>query len=160
MRFTEFGEAPIVVRYFRFDSRDEQLWPTGATSGDGVDALLDAATTHWRRHPPPVADATAAAEVGRLCEQARKAMAAKDLELAQELLSGALAANRVVHSPLPCQFAANVATMTGDLWTAVAAQKEALRLAPHTLLYRSNLRVLLTVPYKKFARRETRDAGE
>jgi hypothetical protein len=55
--------------------------------------------------------------------------------------------------------------ITGDLFTAVGAQREALRLAPDNALHMSNLKNLLRVPFKEaqkaevISERETREAA-
>jgi hypothetical protein len=51
---------------------------------------------------------------------------------------------------VPYQYVANLAVITGRLFAALDAQKEALRLAPESALYRDNLRNLLTVSYEQF----------
>jgi hypothetical protein len=53
---------------------------------------------------------------------------------------------------VPYQYVANLAVITGRLFAALDAQKEALRLAPENALYRANLRNLLTIPYEEFRR--------
>ena len=74
---------------------------------------------------------------------------AGDYDTAKSILTDAAHANGAARSPLVYQYIANVAAITGDLFVAVAAQKEALRLAPDLPLYRANLKRILTLPYEK-----------
>jgi len=56
----------------------------------------------------------------------------------------------VARSPLVYQYVANLAALERQLFLAVHAQQEALRLEPDNALYLANLRRLLEVPFKSF----------
>ena len=148
---TTFYEAPIVVNYFERDARDDALWDLkGRTSGD-LDQFLGAVTQRWidARASEAPGDPAKRAQVETMCEEAHRLITAGDYRGAGNLLAAAAQLNDAARSPLVYQYTANLAVMAGDLFTAVAAQKEALRLAPGNELYRGNLRGLLTVPYKQ-----------
>ena len=68
-------------------------------------------------------------------------------EQAKRILAHAAELNARARSPLVPQYIANLAVMSGELFTAIAAQKEALRLDPGSRLYRENLLRLLAQPY-------------
>jgi hypothetical protein len=147
-RFTALHDWPVTMTYFELDRRDAELWPAGGRVD--VDALLDAATRRWAAQPsPPPPDPVAKARIDELCEKALRRLEAGDRAAAKELLAAAVEQNGAVRSPLVYQYVANVAVLGGDLLIAVGAQKEALRLAPDSELYRRNLRHLLVVPYKE-----------
>lgn len=111
--------------------------------------FLDAATACWRRLERPF-DAAARRAVESLCAQAADLVRAGETEAARRLLSRAAEMNGAARSPLVGQYVANLAVVKKNLFLAVQAQIEALRLAPENALYRRNLRILLTVPYKEF----------
>jgi tetratricopeptide (TPR) repeat protein len=150
--YTVFFEGEMMANYFELDARDEALWPLRGTR-DEVGSFLTAVTAQWRaRVPAAEADPGDRARVERLCAEAYAKLQANDRTGAKRLLSEAVRLNGRVRSPLVYQYVANVAVLDGDLFTAVNAQKEALRLAPDNALYRSNLRSLLTTPYREAAR--------
>lgn len=147
-------DAPIVVTYFQRRDDAEHLWPLvpGASDAEAtisVEALLSAVRAHWRRQWR-AGDVEARRRVEALCERARRAVVAGRLSEAKRLLSQAAAQNGAARSPLVYQYVANVATLERDLFLAVQAQREALRLDPDNELYIRNLRSLLTVPYDDF----------
>ena len=84
-----------------------------------------------------------------LCAQAQRAIEVGDVAAAKRILSDAAARNARARSPLVPHYVANVAVLSGELFTAVSAQKEALRLDPRSRLYRENLLRLLTLPYAR-----------
>ncbi|MEM7586348.1 MAG: hypothetical protein AAF560_23350 [Acidobacteriota bacterium] len=146
------------IELVTFELRDdaEQLWRLSPGLSDpdttvDLGRFLDAARSFWRRSLEP-GDPEARAYVEALCERARQAVARSDLATAQRLLSQAADANSAARSPLVYQYIANVASLEGDLFLAVQAQREALRLAPDNALYLRNLRSLLTVPYREFGK--------
>lgn len=149
---------PVDVSYFELDPRDLDLWPLHETTP--IPAFVDAIADRWQALPleaPP--DLTAQAIVEGLCDDARQAVEAGEIDHARRLLSTAAQRNGEARSPLVYQYIANLAVMTGDLFVAVNAQKEALRLAPDNALYRRNLASLLALPYKDAAkRRQSSDA--
>jgi hypothetical protein len=66
-------------------------------------------------------------------------------------VESAAARNGAARAPCVPHYVANLAVLAGDLFPAVAAQKEALRLAPESALYRENLLRLLTLPHARAA---------
>jgi hypothetical protein len=150
-RYTTLQGRDVTMSYFELDTRDQSLWPSVAPATALPIWLVDSAVQAWRSEPVEAAtDAQAAAEVEALCEKARLRVEAGDYPTARRLLSIAAQRNATVRSPLVYQYITNVAVMTGDLFVAVSAQKEALRLAPESRLYQNNLRRLLSQPYKEF----------
>ncbi|MCP3999249.1 MAG: hypothetical protein GY722_29915 [bacterium] len=97
--------------------------------------------------------------VEELCRQAAERVQAGRRDEAKALLSRAAALNGAARSPLVGHYAANLAVAEKNLFLAVQAQLEALRLEPDTELYRHNLRRLLTVPYKEFMAGEPKAAS-
>ena len=146
-------EGPTTLLYFESDARDAPLWPLAEQHGNDVSAFVDAVAAEWAHtpQPPPVPGPTLDA-VRALCENARSAAIEGRYAEARAMLSDAARQNARVGSPLVYQYIANVAVLTGDLFTALAAQKEALRLQPDNPLYRRNLVGLLTVPYSEGSR--------
>lgn len=69
------------------------------------------------------------------------------------LLSRASALNRRVQSPRVPQYVANIAAVEKDLFLAVQAQREALRLDPGNALYRRNLETLLQTDFNTLDQR-------
>ena len=160
-------EADIEVVYFRLRDDAESLWPLidegTADRKAEVRAFVDRVAEAWRALPSPPVDPTAAAQVRALCEQVRQAMGRGDVDYAKEMLSRAARLNGQAREPLVFQYVANVAVGEKDLFLAVQAQREALRLDPGSELYRRNLEALLMTPYEDFTgagRRESRaEAG-
>lgn len=150
VQHTVLAEGPMAVTYFEPDGRDTPLWPLAARSGSDVAAFVDAVASSWSRtaKPPPL-PGPALDAIHVTCESARRAIAAGRYAEARALLSQAADANVTVRSPLVYQYIANLAVVTGDLFAATVAQKEALRLRPDSALYRNNLVQLLTVPYRE-----------
>jgi hypothetical protein len=152
---TALTSAPIEVNYFALARRDAVLWPLAETSNRDVQRFVDDVAAVWAAAPaPPPAREEDRLQVEALCEEARQAVAAGDHAAARTALDQALRRNATVHSPLVYQYVANLAVLTGDLFTAVGAQKEALRLAPANALYRRNLVRLLAMPFAS-VKRET-----
>jgi hypothetical protein len=151
LRYTVMHGHEVKLSYFELDERDQSQWPNSPISELNADLLVTSAVQAWGAERVRVApDARAAAEVEALCQKARLRVEAGDFSAARQLLSVAAQRNAAVRSPLVYQYIANVAVMTGDLFVAVRAQKEALRLAPENRLYQNNLRRLLSQPYKEF----------
>jgi hypothetical protein len=98
--------------------------------------------------------------VAALCAEAERAIRDGRYDEARAVLAAATRRNEHVGSPLVHQYTANLAVITGQLHPALAAQKEALRLAPENALYRENLRHLLTVPYDELMARTPPRPGE
>lgn len=147
-------DAEIGLVYFELRGDAESLWPLLPEASDpqapaDLDRLLTTVQSRWRRELRP-GDPEARRQVEALCERARRAVAAGDLEAAKRLLSQAASRNASARSALVYQYVANVATLERDLFLAVQAQREALRLDPDNGLYVRNLRSLLSVPYGSF----------
>jgi hypothetical protein len=142
--WTTFSEGPLRIVYFEFDVRDVGLWQEGLRRRGDVGGFVDEVVRRWRSEPrPEQVDAAARLAVETLCTEARGAIERGDLSRARVLLGEAASRNREARSPLVPQYVANLAFQTGELWTAIAAQKEALRLDPGNPLYRDNLVHLL-----------------
>lgn len=155
LRHTVAHEADVTVHYFRLRGNPEPMWsmidegPAEQRAAE-VSAFVERVAAHWASRPRPTVDPAAAAEVRRLCEAVRQAMGRGDVDLAKELLSKAARLNAAAHDPLVPQYVANVAVGDKDLFLAVQAQREALRLQPDSALYRRNLVGLLTTSYDDF----------
>lgn len=151
---TTLFEGPARLTYFELDARDTNLWEDAWKRRGDIGAFLDAVTARWReRTQRPPMDEVARTQVSALCADAYRAIADREYSRARRLLDDALRRNRNVGSPVVYQYVANLAVITGRLFAAVDAQKEALRLAPENSLYRDNLRNLLTVSYEQFRSR-------
>ena len=144
---TRFEEGPLRLVYFELDARDSDLWQEGLRLRGDVHAFVEAVADRWAAQAAPVGDPAARAEVEALCAQAHGMIEAGRPEAAKRVLAHAAGLNTRARSPLVPQYVANLAVMSGDLFTALAAQKEALRLDPGSRLYRENLIRLLTLPY-------------
>jgi hypothetical protein len=154
IRYTELFEGRARLTYFELDPRDTDLWEDAWRHRADVAGFLDVVATKWQaRIPRSSADEPTRAQVNALCADAYQAISGGDHARARQLLDEAVRRNRDVGSPVPYQYVANLAVITGRLFAALDAQKEALRLAPESALYRDNLRNLLTVPYEQFSRR-------
>jgi hypothetical protein len=153
---TTFHEYPILLRYFEPDPRDTDLWPLRAKHGTEVGRFVEEVAARWQAAGSGERpfDQEARAAVEALCAQAQKQVASGDLEAAKETLTRAAEINERARSPLVYRYMANVAVLTGDLLAAVPAQKEALRLAPGSALYRENLKRLLREPFESFGGKE------
>ena len=156
---TTFSEAPITVNYFEREASDDALWPLKDQFAPDVRGFLDAVGSRWQADDRVAEDSEARVEVERMCAEARRLIEAGDYAQDGELLNRAVQRNAVARSPLVFQYIANLGVLAGDLFTAVAAQKEALRLAPDNQLYRSNLRSLLTVSHKEGTKPRTGGEG-
>jgi hypothetical protein len=151
IRYTELFEGRALLTYFELDARSIDLWEDAWRHRADVAGFLDVVATKWQAQaPPPPADEPARAQVNALCADAYRAISAGEHARARQLLDEAVRRNRNVGSPVPYQYVANLAVITGRLFAALDAQKEALRLAPESALYRDNLRNLLTVSYEQF----------
>jgi hypothetical protein len=147
IRITRFQEAPIRVVHFEFETRDADLWEQSLDPRGSIATFVDAAAEHWAAQPTPGIDANARAVVEELCAEALRNIESGDRARARQILKDAALRNVAARSPLVPQYIANLAVLSGELFTAVSAQKEALRLAPGNLFYRDNLLRLLTTPY-------------
>jgi arabinofuranosyltransferase len=162
--YTVFGQGPITVTWFETERRDDALWSAlvhgreaggelGAPARDQVPAFVEAVAERWRSLPPPVTiDPAARVRIEAQCDLALAAIERGDHDTAKTILAAAAAANSDARSPRVFRYVANLAAMTGDLHTALAAQKELLRLEPADPLARSNLAHLLSVPAADFGR--------
>lgn len=151
---TTFREGPVVMNYFELNDRDAHLWAEAARWAGNVDRLLDTAAARWSKQAAqqPVGDPAARARIEALCEEARRKVERGDIAAAKQLLARAAAQNEQARSPIVYQYIANVAVLAGEPFIAIPAQKEALRLAPDSALYRANLRNLLMAPYKEIVK--------
>jgi hypothetical protein len=148
---TVLEEGPVQLVYFELDARDEDLWQEGLRLRRDPRAFVEEVARRWAVQDAPPADPGALVEVEALCAQALRAIEAGNREQAKLILASAAKLNGGARSPLVPQYVANLAVMSGELFTAVGAQKEALRLAPESSLYRENLLRLLTLPYARAA---------
>jgi hypothetical protein len=152
IRHTTFTEGPISLHYFEFDERDASLWDMRSPPSAEVDGFVETVASAWRAQAAdsPPGDPEVRREVESMCKEAHQRIQAKDVTGAKQILVAAAKRNAAARSPLVYQYIANVAVMTGELFVAVGAQKEALRIAPDNALYRRNLTQLLRVPYQQF----------
>ncbi len=148
--WTTFYEGPIRLTYFEFDARDAELWSEGMGLRGNIAAFVEGVARRWSARDPLASDSVARAEVEELCAHARRAIEVGDRARARGILDEAVRRNGAARSPLVPQYVANLAVLTGELFTAVGAQKEALRLDPRNVLYRENLLRLLAVPYERW----------
>ena len=149
LALTSLQEGPLRVVYFELDARDTELWQEGLHLRGDLRAFVEEVAERWAAQGTPAGDTAARAEVEALCAQALRAIEAGDREEAKRILAHAAELNVRARSPLVPQYVANLAVMSGELFTAVGAQKEALRLDPGSRLYRENLLRLLTLPYAR-----------
>ena len=152
-RETRIREGPIRVVYFEFERRDDDLWEEGVQLERDMEAFVELVAERWAANERPVSDPVARVEVESLCAEALHAIETGDRQRAREILDEAARRNSAAHSPLVPHYIANLAVLSGDLFAAVRAQKEALRLAPGNRLYHDNLLHLLAVPYAQLAGR-------
>jgi hypothetical protein len=146
---TVLYEGEVVLNYFERDARDDGLWELSARLRDEVGRFVDEAAELWRSAEPQAFDPKTREQVEAMCLAAERMLKeGRPLE-ATRVLTEAERLNRKARSPLVYQYLANVSVLAGDLFMAVRAQKEALRLAPDNLLYRRNLKALLTKPYEE-----------
>ena len=161
---TALFEAPLVLNYFEQDRRDVELWDRWADSGGDIRTFLDGVVARWTalRSQDESFDPDARARVEALSAQAEQRLREGHPIEAAQLLSAAEPLGARAKSPVVYQYLANVAVLAGDLFMAVRAQKEALRLNPTEPLYRRNLAALLVMPYEQArasARRSTEPAA-
>jgi arabinofuranosyltransferase len=148
IRYTAFKEGPIILHYFELDPRDEELWGLREKSGHNSDRFVDLLAARWQRRSNEgrTFDTEARNEVNNLLKRVYVHVQAGEYPEAKKLLSDAAALNASARSPLVFQYIANVAVQTGEIWAALSAQKEALRLAPDNDLYITNLKKLMKQP--------------
>ncbi len=149
LALTSLLEGPLRVVSFELDTRDGELWQEGLRLRGNLRAFVDAVAERWAEQEQPAGDPAARAAVEALCAQALRAIETGGREEAKRVLSQAAEMNGRARSALVPQYVANLAVMSGELFTAVGAQKEALRLDPASRLYRENLLRLLTLPYAR-----------
>lgn len=152
--WTEFREGPVAVHWFEPDPRDKGLWALRDRANMRVGDFVEAVAEIWRgeqaRWPAPGPEIEEERRrVEELCEEARLRVEEGDLEAARRILSRAAAANARARSPRVYRYMANLAVMTGEIFVALAAQKEALRRAPASRLHAENLKRLLTLPWEE-----------
>jgi hypothetical protein len=149
---TVLRSAPITVIYFERRRDLNQLWPAAETSDGDIDAFLAAVVAQWRREAAEGGfDPLARQQVHTLCDRALAAIKRGDRRAAKQLLSQAAGLNQAARSPRVYRYVANLGVLEGELFLALQAQVEALRLDPTDELGRSNLRHLLTVPLRTFS---------
>jgi len=149
--WTALREGPLQVVSFELDARDLDLWEEGLRLRGDVARFVEEAARRWGARGPRAGDPAARAAVESLCAEAHQAIEAEDFDRARRILDEAVVANRAARSPLVPHYVANLAVLRGELFTAVGAQKEALRLDPANPLYRANLVRLLAAPYGRFS---------
>ncbi len=147
--WTTFHEGPLRVVHFELDARDVELWEEGLRLRGDPRAFVERVAARWAEVGSRTRDPAARAEVEALCADALRAIEAGDRERAKRILRDAVQRNGAARSPLVPQYVANLAVLTGELFTAVSAQKDALRLDPGNALYRENLVGLLTAPWER-----------
>jgi hypothetical protein len=148
---TILSQAPITVTYFELDTRDLDLWSLRGTGDGSLEAFLSAVTERWllASATAPRPDPVALEAVDALCAEAYAEIRAGRHGRANRILLEAVRLNERARSPLVYQYLANLAVLGEDLFVAVHAQKEALRLEPASALHRSNLLALLRQPHAR-----------
>jgi len=157
--WTTFHEGPVRLVHFEFDAREDELWEEGLRLRGDPRAFVEQVAARWAEVGSRAGDPAARAEVEALCADALRAIEAGDRERAKRILEDAAHRNGAARSPLVPQYVANLAVLAGELFTAVSAQKEALRLDPANALYRENLLGLLTVPWERFRKHAAGEGG-
>lgn len=139
------------VRIVWFERRadPDDLWQLYEASDRDVDRFLDLVVARWTASFNPHHDPKARAEVDEMAQQAARLVQRGEIFKAKELLAMASRRNGAARSPLVYQYVANLAVMDDDIFLAVQAQREALRLAPGNGLYRQNLAALLRRSFGK-----------
>lgn len=155
---TVIRPANVSLVYFELHDPGDRLSAVAQSAAGNLEAFVDGLVAIWREQaarapPPPAAER---ARVEALCREARLRFDAGDIASAKSLLSQAAAQNQASRSALVPRYIANVAVAEGALWTAVQAQREALRLDPSDPVNRENLLVLLRAPWREFAGRSSR----
>jgi hypothetical protein len=162
---TTVYEAPVGLNYFEFAGRYQTLWLLRDTFKGRPGEFVDEVARRWGSEAPSDFDPEARRAVEAMCEEALGKIQGGDHAAARRILTAAAARNSEARSAVVYQYIANLAVITGDLFTAVGAQREALRLAPDNALHMSNLKNLLRVPFKEaqkaevISERETREAA-
>ncbi len=147
---TVVHEAPVELNYFALRGDTDALWPmVDEDAEQPLRGFLGRVVEFWHRRAQP-GEPAARFQVEAICEQARRKHAQGDVDGAKELLSRAAPLNGTARSPLLPHYVANIAVAEKDLFLAVHAQREALRLQPENPLYLRNLIHLLTVGYESF----------
>ncbi len=159
--WTTMYEGPVTVTYFEPDPRDAGLWALRERFGDDLDGFLAAVVERWKAEAagkaPP--DKEARARVEAMCGEAYRRIQAGHYDQARSILSAAAASNESARSPLVYQYMANLGVMTGDVFVAVTAQKEALRMAPESALHLGNLAGILRAPFEQATQARAPDAA-
>jgi tetratricopeptide (TPR) repeat protein len=124
---------------------DDALWSLHSLA---LGPFLDATIQAWLAAEPLPFDPAARARAERRCQEALLLIQRGETAEARRILERAEALNPQARSPLVHQYLANLAILANDLYTAVHAQKEALRLEPGNRLYRDNLQALLLRPLR------------
>jgi hypothetical protein len=159
LRHTRAHPAPIGLVYFELRGDRLPLWPLRRRlQGEGVESFVRAVAVLWAGQPAPDHAPIARGRVEALCDRAQARVEAGDRAAAKRLLSAAAAIDGGAGSARVFQYIANLAVLEGQLFLAVQAQSEALRLEPQNLLFRHNLASLLAVRYRDFARRPPRSS--
>lgn len=143
------GKATDVrVVWFERRADPDDLWQLYEASDRAVDRFLDLVVDRWSRRGDLPFGPQARARAESLAQQAAQAAQSGDVPRAQSLLADA---SRVegANSALVYQYVANLAVMDDDVFLAVQAQREALRLDPGNGLYRQNLAALLRRPFEE-----------
>ncbi|MDA8019191.1 MAG: hypothetical protein MPN21_17260 [Thermoanaerobaculia bacterium] len=146
LRFTVARAADVHMVWFERRDDPDDLWSLIGAADRDVDRFLDLVIERWRSVPADPFDPEARAEAEALARQAARAAQDGDEDRAKELLTAA-SRRSGARSPLVYQYIANLAAMDGDIFLAVQAQREALRLQPENQLYRRNLAALLDRPF-------------
>ena len=139
---------PIRLVYFEFRRDREEFWPLMESSGKDVDVLLNSVVRRWRQEKRTrQVDPEASRRAEALCDRALERIQAGDRAAARRLLGEAAAIPEAGVARV-YQYVANLAILEGQVFLAIRAQQEALRLEPENELHRRNLRALLTQPYE------------
>ena len=128
---TRFEEGPLRLVYFELDARDSELWQEGLRLRRRRARLRRRRSAdRWARQGAPAGDPAARRRSGGALRAGARAHRSGRSRSCEAHPRAGCGANTRARSPLVPQYVANLAVMSGDLFTAVGAQKEALRLDP------------------------------
>ena len=146
---TKASSSRIGLHYFERRLDRNEMWEFREATGADLEAFLAAVVRVWSVEAlPPNLEARRLVE--RLGERALRHIEADEIDAAKRLLTEATRLNETARSPIVYRYLANLAVLEKQLFLAVHAQQEALRLDPSNQFLLDNLRVLLTTPWKGF----------
>lgn len=138
----------VKLVWFERRADPDDLWSVFDATGRDVGRFLDGAVARWRTADAAATDPEARRRVEELCDRAAGAVERGRVAEAKELLARASRLGPRAETPRLYQYVANLAALENDVFLAVQAQREALRLDPDNGLYRRNLAALMLRPFE------------